>query len=317
MKISGIGCSLPELTVTNEKLTEFLETSDEWIRERTGIRKRQVISSEELEDLAAQSALKAISDAKVKAEDIDYIICSTTAYEYMTPSLGCIVQGIIGANNAASFDINAACSGFIYALDIAESFLRSHEDVENILIICAEQPTRIVDWNDRRTAVLFGDAAGSVVVQRGDKLKSIKVSSKSNKEILAYKKCLEPTPFITKPEKTIPLVMLGQEVFKAAVSSSVADIKEVMNKSGITKDDVDLYVVHQANIRIIDAICHHLGEVDTKFPHNIENYGNTSSASTLLLLDELKNSGRLNEGNIVVLSAFGAGFTTGACVLEW
>ena len=230
---------------------------------------------------------------------------------------GLYCAGIIGANNAASFDINAACSGFIYALDIAESFLKSHEDVENILIICAEQPTRIVDWNDRRTAVLFGDAAGSVVVQRGDKLKSIKVSSKSNKEILAYKKCLEPTPFITKPEKTIPLVMLGQEVFKAAVSSSVADIKEVMNKSGITKDDVDLYVVHQANIRIIDAICHHLGEVDTKFPHNIENYGNTSSASTLLLLDELKNSGRLNEGNIVVLSAFGAGFTTGACVLEW
>jgi 3-oxoacyl-[acyl-carrier-protein] synthase-3 len=317
MKISGIGCSLPELTITNEKLTEFLETSDEWIKERTGIRKRQVVSSEELEDLAAQSALKALKDANVKAEDIDYIICSTIAYEYVTPSLGCIVQGIIGATNAASFDINAACTGFIYALDIAESLLKSHEDVENILIVCAEQPTRMVDWNDRSTAVLFGDAAGSVVVQKGDKLKSIKVSSKSNKDILAYKRCLEPTPFITKPEKTVPLVMLGQDVFKTAVSSSIADIKEVMGKSGITKDDVDLYVVHQANIRIIDAIRHHLGEVHAKFPHNVESFGNTSSASILLLLDELKNSGDLNEGDIVVLSAFGAGFTSGACILEW
>ncbi len=317
MKISGIGCSLPKLTVTNDRLTEFLETSDEWIKERTGIRKRQIISSEELEDLAAESALKALSDANVNAEDIDYVICSTIAYEYVTPSLACIVQGLIGATNAAAFDINAACTGFLYALDLAESLFLSHEEAKNVLIVCAEQPTRMVDWSDRSTAVLFGDASGSVVAQRGNKLKSIKVSSKSNKDILAYKRCLEPTPFITKPEKTVPLVMLGQDVFKTAVSSSVADIKEVMAKSGTTKDDVHLYVVHQANIRIIDAIRHHLDEVHAKFPHNVENYGNTSSASILLLLDELKKEKKLSEGDTIVLSAFGAGFTSGACVLEW
>ena len=316
MKIIGTGRARPEFTLTNDMLSEIMDTSDQWIKERTGIRKRQIITSEELEDLAAESAKKALENAGMTANNIDYIICSTSAYEYVVPSLSCIVEGMIGAD-CPCIDVNAACTGFIYAIDLAESLLVARKDINNILIICADQPTRMVDWTDRSTSVLFGDGAGSIVVTKGNKLKSIKVNSKSNVGILKYKRCLEPTPFITKDEKDAPLSMSGQDVFKNAVSASVSDIKSVMESAEITKESIDYYIVHQANIRIIDSIRHHLDEDPVKFPHNIENYGNTSSASIPILLDELNRTDCFSEGDIIVFSAFGAGFTSGACVIEW
>ena len=175
----------------------------------------------------------------------------------------------------------------------------------------------MVDWSDRRTCVLFGDGAGAVVVTEGDSLKAIKTTNTSITEVLVEKRVLEPTPYITKEEVNKPLFMAGQEVFKNAVSSSARDIKEVVAKSGLEIGDIDYFLLHQANMRIVEFVAHMLDQDKAKFPHNVELYGNTSSASIPMLIDELNARGELKNGQKIVLSAFGAGFTTGACVLEW
>ena len=292
-----------------------MDTSDEWIRERTGIAARHVITTEALEDLAAAAAKKALDDAGILPTQLDYLICSNMVNEYVVPSMASIVGGHIGSQCPA-YDLNAACTGFLYALDMADVMLKAGR-AEYILIISAEEPSRIVDWKDRSTCVLFGDAAAAVVVTKGDSLRSIKVSSKSDKSVLYYRRSLEPTPFLIRDEKAGPLSMNGKEVFKSAVSSSLRDMKYVLDKAGITKDDVTYYVLHQANLRIIDFIRSHFSANLDQFPINVNQYGNTSSASIPLLLDELNRGGKLRKGDVLVLSAFGAGFTSAACVLEW
>lgn len=315
MKIIGTGSAHPSLTVTNDMLASFLETSDEWIVTRTGIRQRQVVSTEELKDLATEAARKALDNAGVSAKEIDFIICSNVVNEYVTPSLACLIHEAIDAS-CPSLDINAACTGFIYALQMAEAYQKAGM-AKNILIVCAEEPTRMVDWQDRRTCVLFGDGAGAVVVTEGDSLKAIKTTNTSITEVLVEKRVLEPTPYISKEEVNKPLFMSGQEVFKNAVSSSARDIKDVTDKAGVSLDSVDYFLLHQANMRIIEFAAKMLDQDKEKFPHNVELYGNTSSASIPMLLDEMNSRGELKNGQKLVLSAFGAGFTTGACVLEW
>lgn len=316
MKILGTGSAVPELIVTNNMLAEFLDTSDEWIQTRTGIKERRLLSSEDLTELSTKASNNALENAGITAEDLDFIICSNVANNYVTPALGCIVQGEIGAN-CPTIDINAACTGFIYALDIAESFFRSKNDINNILILCAEEPSRYTNWQERDTCILFADAAAAVVVTRGDNLKATYLHTSCKVEPLYYQRALEPTPFNKKEEGNAPLIMNGRDVYKLAISSSVTDIKAVLKKAEITADDVDKFILHQANIRIIDTIRIKLNQPEEKFPHNIEHYGNTSSATIPLLMDELNRAGKLKKGEILVLSAFGAGFTTGACVLEW
>jgi 3-oxoacyl-[acyl-carrier-protein] synthase-3 len=214
------------------------------------------------------------------------------------------------------FDINCACSGFVYALDIAESFLAT-KDLRNILIVCAEEPGRMVDWKDRSQCVLFGDGAGAAVVTKGDDLKAIKLNTVSKVDPLWQKRKMQPTPFVTKEEEGGPLVMVGQDVFKLAVSSSIDDIDKVLKIAGMSAEDIDLFVLHQANIRIIDAIRHFSKQDKSKFPINVDKYGNTSSATIPILLDELNRGGKLKNGDMLLMSAFGAGFTTGACILRW
>ncbi|NMB37039.1 MAG: ketoacyl-ACP synthase III [Bacteroidales bacterium] len=316
MNIIGTGRAHPSLTVTNEMLSRFLDTSDEWITTRTGIKQRQLISHEKLEDLAAEACNNALEDAGISAKDIDFFICSNVVNEYITPSLSCIVQGMIGAT-CACFDLNSACAGFIYALDIANSFFKTKKEVNHILILCAEEPTRMCDWQERSTCVLFGDGAAAVVLSRGDDFIGSSLSSFSCVEPLYQIRELEKTPFITKEEFGGPLVMKGQEVFKLAVKSSLSDIRKVVEDNGYTYDEVDYYLLHQANIRIIDTIRRSLDQDEVKFPHNIRHYGNTSSASLPILLDELNRNQTLNSGDTIVLSAFGAGFTSGACLLNW
>lgn len=316
MKILGTGSAHPSLTVTNEMLENFLDTSDEWIRTRTGIRQRQLISDEKLEDLAVGAALNALKGAGLEAENLDFIICSNVVNEYITPALSCIIQGRIGAQ-CPCIDLNGACAGFIYALDMAQAYLAAKNDIKNILIVCAEEPTRMVDWSDRSTCVLFGDGAGAVVVGRGESVKSIRLSTTSKQESLYQQRKLQETPFITKSEENGPLVMRGQDVFKLAVSASLRDIKSVISDSQLTENDVDHFLLHQANIRIIETIRQALNQDECKFPNNIERYGNTSSASIPILLDELNRQKLLKRGDKIVLSAFGAGFTTGACLLYW
>lgn len=315
MKISGTGSALPKKIVTNDMLSEFLDTSDEWIRTRTGVRSRRVISDEKLEDLAAEAAVKALEDAGLTSGQLDFIICSNVVNEYVTPQLSCIIQGAIGAS-CPCVDINCACAGFIHALDIAESFYQAGK-VRNVLIVCAEEPTRMTDWTDRRTCVLFGDGAGAAVLTPGDNIKGVKLSAVSSTESLRQYRKLQPTPYITKEEDDYPLHMNGQEVFKFAIKAASADITSVLDTTGISPEEVDHYLLHQANIRIIEAIQRYLEQPKGKFPTNIEDHGNSSSACCAILLDECNRKGILKEGQTVVMSAFGAGFVSGAAVFEW
>lgn len=315
MKIIGTGRAHPAKVVTNSMLEQFLDTSDEWIRTRTGMTERRVISSERLEDLAAEASRQAIEDAGLQPTDIDYIICSNVVNEYITPALSCIVQGAIGAK-CACVDINAACSGFIYALDMADDRIRSGK-AKNVLVLAAEEPTRMVDWGDRSLCVLFGDGAGAVVVTEGDALIGSRLTTVSKTDCLHYMRRLEPTPYITKEESSGPLYMNGKEVFKTAVLSSSRDIKSLLDGAGLQPSDIKYYVLHQANMRIIEAIANWLKLDMSRFPTNVERCGNTSSASVAMLLDELSREGKLQRGDKILMSAFGAGFTTGACIMEW
>lgn len=305
----------PQKVVTNAMLEKFLDTSDEWIRERTGITERRVITTERLEDMAAEASRQAIEDAGLTPADIDYIICSNVVNEYVTPSLSCIVQGAIGAK-CACVDVNAACSGFIYALDMADDRIRAGK-AKNVLVIAAEEPTRMVDWADRATCVLFGDGAGAVVVTAGEGLIASRLTTVSKTDCLYYLRDLEPTPYIDKDDDFGPMYMNGRDVFKTAVLSSARDITVLLKKAGLKPSDVKYYVLHQANMRIVEAIANYLKLDMEHFPHNVDRCGNTSSASIPLLLDEMAREGKLQKGDKILMSAFGAGFTTGAALFKW
>ncbi len=315
MKIIGTGSVLPRKVVTNDMLAEFLDTSDEWITTRTGVKSRHVISDEKLEDMAIEAARKALEDAGLKAEDLDFIICSNVVNEFITPQLSCIIQGGIGAS-CPCMDLNCACAGFIHALEVAESFYKAGR-VSNVLIVCAEEPTRMPDWNDRRTCVLFGDGAGAAVLGPGNNIKSIKLSASSSTDKLWQFRTLQPTPYITKDEKNVPLQMKGQDVFKFAVKAASKDISRTLEETSHQADEVDHYLLHQANIRIINAIQEYLGQPADKFPVNLTDHGNSSSSSCPILLDECSRSGRFRKGDLIAMSAFGAGFVSGAVLFEW
>ena len=316
MKIIGTGSAVPQKTVSNEMLTGFLNTSDEWISTRTGIRTRRILTNERLEDLAVDATRAALESSKITPEDVDFFICSNVSNNYVTPSLSAIVQEAVGSH-APCIDLNGACAGFIYSLDFADAYLQTNR-ANNIIILCAEEPTRFCDWHQRETSVLFGDGAGAVVVTKGDGLRSLHLTASPDKDVIYYKRRLENTPYEHRGvDVDEPLVMQGREVFRMAVESSQKDLDIVMTKAGITSEQVDYFLLHQANMRIIKAIREQLGMPEEKFPTNIERYGNTSSASIPILLDELSREGRLSQGSILALSAFGAGFVTGAAVLDW
>ena len=315
MRIAGTGSVLPKKEVTNDMLSQFLDTSDEWIRTRTGVVSRRVISDEKLEDMAIEAARKALENAGIEAKDLDFIICSNVVNEYVTPQMSCIIQGGIGAT-CPCIDINCACAGFIYAVEIAESFYKAGT-VRNVLVVSAEEPTRMTDWNDRRTCVLFGDGAGAAVLTPGDNINSIKLSASSATDKLWQYRLLQPTPYITKEEVDVPLQMKGQDVFKFAVKAAGKDIFRTLDEVGMKAGDVDHYLLHQANIRIINAIQEYLDQPKDKFPVNIEDHGNSSSSCCPILLDECNRNGLLKKGEIIAMSAFGAGFVSGAMLLEW
>ena len=213
-------------------------------------------------------------------------------------------------------DLNGACAGFIYAIDIAEALLKT-DRAKHILIVCAEEPSKFCNWHQRETSVLFGDGAGAVVVTGGDGLLARRVTAKSQKDVLYYKRPLETTPYDRSTENAEPLVMHGRDVFRMAVQGSLADINALLTESGLKPDDIDFYLLHQANMRIIKSIREGLGQEEQKFPCNLQRYGNTSSASIPILIDELTTEGRLKDGALLMLSAFGAGFVTGAALLRW
>lgn len=312
--IIGTGSAYPEKVVTNDDLTAFLDTSDEWIKSRTGVRERRVCTTENINDLAVISADKALKDANILAEDVDLIICATLGGDFVTPSTACYIQKQIGAKCPA-FDVNAACSGFIYALDIAEGYF-SRNRVKNVLITIAENMSGLLNWEDRATCVLFGDAAASVVLSKGDGLKSIYVSASGNDDVLKIASVRFDTPW-KKQEKKDGLYMNGQEVFKFAVSSMVKDIRRVAEEAGIKEEEIDVVLPHQANIRIIDFAKEKLNIPKERYHTNLERYGNTSAVGIPLLIDELNHKKKLKNGDIIAMSAFGGGLTSGACIIKW
>ena len=320
MRIIGTGSSLPKKEVTNEMLSTFLDTSDEWIVTRTGISSRKVISDEKLEDMAVDAARKAVENAGIGLDDIDLIVCSNVVNEFVTPGLSCVIQRDLGTK-VPTMDINAACAGFIYGLDFVHGYSLAHKDVRYILLVCAEEPTRMMNWADRNVCVLFGDGAAAVILDCTDKdsdcIKEVKLSGVPAVESLYYKRVLEPTPYITKEKEPVPLTMNGRDIFRMATRAGVADISAVLEKTGMKADDVDYYLLHQANLRIIDSIQKHFDISHDKFVHNIEHLGNTSSASVPILLDGMNRSGRLSKGQKLIMSAFGAGFVSGAALVVW
>lgn len=320
MRIIGTGSSLPKKEVTNEMLSTFLDTSDEWIVTRTGISSRKVISDEKLEDMAVDAARKAVENAGIGLDDIDLIVCSNVVNEFVTPGLSCVIQRDLGTK-VPTMDINAACAGFIYGLDFVHGYSLAHKDVRCILLVCAEEPTRMMNWADRNVCVLFGDGAAAVILDCTDKdsdcIKEVKLSGVPAVESLYYKRVLEPTPYITKEKEPVPLTMNGRDIFRMATRAGVADISAVLEKTGMKADDVDYYLLHQANLRIIDSIQKHFDISHDKFVHNIEHLGNTSSASVPILLDDMNRSGRLSKGQKLIMSAFGAGFVSGAALVVW
>lgn len=315
MKIVGTGSALPQQSITNENLSKFLDTSDEWIISRTGIKERRLITTEDLLELAVKASKSAIEAAHIHPSQLDYIICSNVANNFVTPAMSCILQKRLEAQ-CPCVDINGACVGFIFALDMAEALQKAGR-ANHILIICAEEPSKFCNWKERDTSVLFGDGAGAVVISQGDRLKSIRLTTTSKPEVLYYQRKMEQTPFDEGTEMQNPLVMSGRDVFKMAVASSIQDVNAVLKEAGLETSQVDWFLLHQANARIIDSIRANFSCDKEKFPLNLDKYGNTSSASIPILLDELVRTNKIKSGDNLVLSAFGAGFVSGACVLQW
>lgn len=313
--IAGTGSALPHEIITNEKLGTFLDTSDEWIKSRTGIETRHVFTDETLKGLSVSAGLDALKEAGIDASQLDLIICSTISSDHIVPSLACEVQKSLGAVCPA-FDINAACSGFLYALDIAEGYFKKKKD-SKILIIAADAMSRLVDWRDRSICVLFADGAGAVVLTQGNDLCAIKLTATGDDKVIVANGPQGNSPFCEKEPYDPFVSMNGQEVYRFAVSSSVRDLKQVLEMASLQEEDIDLVLLHQANARILEAVSARMKIAEDKFPSNISHCGNTSSASIPILLDELNREGKLKPGMTLAMSAFGGGLTSGACILRW
>ena len=321
VKVTGTGSSLPEKIVTNFDIEKLVETSDEWIRERTGIEKRHISTGETVASLAADAAKKALLMAGKNAEEVDLIIVATCSPEMLLPCCACQVQSIIGAKNAVAYDLNAACSGFVFGLSAANAYIETGM-YKNALIIGSEVLSKIVDWTDRSTCVLFGDGAGAAFVEGVESnekgILSISQGSDGAKGmVLACHDRDIVNPYTDNVQKTGYVTMDGQEVYKFAVRQVSLCIEDALEKAGLTIEEIDHFVLHQANIRIIEGVAKRLKADYNKFPTNLKNVGNMSSATIPVLLDELNRAGAFKKGEKIVLSGFGAGLTYGACVMIW
>jgi 3-oxoacyl-[acyl-carrier-protein] synthase-3 len=320
--IIGLGAYLPEKVMTNADLEKIVETSDEWIRTRTGISERRIAHKEETtSDLAAHAARMALKDAKLEPEDIELIILATITPDMPFPATSCFVQAKLGAKNAACFDINAACSGFIHELTIAQQFIETGM-YKRILVIGVELLSRFIDWNDRSTCVLFGDGAGAAViapVESGGLLSSYLGADGTKSRLLMFPAggSVNPASHETVTQGLHFLKMEGNEVFKNAVRVMTDAVNKAIERAGLTTKDIDCIIPHQANRRIIEAVIERVGIASDKAFVNVERYGNMSAASAIVALYEAVKEGRVKKGDKVLMVAFGSGFVWGSCVIEW
>lgn len=319
MKIIGTGSALPVKQVGNEELTKLVNTSDEWIRERTGIGSRHISTGETAASLAAEACRRALENAGREAGQVELLLVATCSPEMALPCTACQVQELTGAENAVAFDLNAACAGFLFALHTACAYL-SAGIYHNALIVGTEVLSKIVDWTDRGTCILFGDGAGAVMVEQcgdGGVLGFVQHSDGRRGNVLACGSRPLENPYHGEQDFMRYVQMDGREVFAFAVRQVPASIEEALEKAGLEVEDVDLFVLHQANRRIIEGISRRLKADLSKFPMNLDRVGNMSSAAIPVLLDELNRQGRLIPGMTLALSGFGAGLTHGACILQW
>lgn len=318
--VTGCGAHLPERVVTNDELARSVDTSDEWIYERTGIRERRIAAEDEKTSaLGAAAAEAALQSAGAAAADVDLIVLATTTPDETFPATATQVQALIGANKAAAFDVQAVCSGFIFSLAVADSFIQTGR-AETALVIGAETFSRIVDWQDRDTCVLFGDGAGAVVLRASNGagtgadrgILSTHLHSDGRFHDLLY---TDGGPSST---RTVGQVrMVGKEVFRHAVANLASVLEEALTANGLEAEDIDWLVPHQANKRILDSTARKLGLPPEKMVVTIERHANTSAASIPLALAEASSDGRIKPGDVVILEAMGGGFTWASCVLRW
>lgn len=318
-RICGTGSTLPKLVVTNDDLSKVMDTSDEWIRSRTGIESRHLAVEEGLTDLAVIAARSAMEEAGLLAEDVDLIIAATLTPDKLLPTLSCELQRELGTVNAVAFDINAACSGFVFGLHTADAYIKSGI-YKNALVIGGEILSKIMNWEDRSTCVLFGDGAGAVVV-KADEAEGIMGTSQgsdgSKGDALLCMNRRNNNPYVTNSKDLEYVSMNGQEVYKFAVRTVPKSIKEAIDAAGFGVEDIDLFILHQANMRIIESVAKRLGVSMDKFPTNLQECGNISAGSVPILLDHVNRKGMIKKGDKIVLAGFGAGLTWGATVLTW
>lgn len=322
--IAGTGSYLPEKVLTNDDLAKIVDTSDEWITTRTGIRERRIAADgEHTSDLAVKAATKALEQAQIPASEIELIIVATITPDTPTPATACHVQAKLGSFSAVAFDISAACSGFLYAMKIAKRLI-SDGAYNNALIIGAEKLSSVTNWEDRNTCVLFGDGAGAAVLRRSNEGEGRILATEMGTdgrhtnllEIAGGGSACPITPANAESHLQT-LSMQGREVFKLAVNAMRTAAETVIERAGLTAEDIKLVVPHQANLRIIDAIADRLSVPNEKVYVNLDKYGNTSAAAVAIALDEAHREGRFKRGDNIVLVVFGAGLTWAATAIEW
>lgn len=321
--ILGTGSCLPEKILSNADLEKLVDTTDEWITSRTGIKTRRIAGpGEETSSLAANAALKAMEMADISPEELNLIIVGTISNDMTMPSCACLVQEKIGAFNAFAFDINAACCGFLYSLDCADGYIRRNPEMK-ILVIGAETLSSRVDWQDRNTCVLFGDGAGACVVGGPVTRKSGVLYSKLCADgrlnhLLSMDSAKGMNPDLNNANNKDSVIhMAGRDVFKYAVRAMGEAARDVLDHEGLTLDDIALVIPHQANIRILKSLSERLGIPEEKLYVNIDKYGNTSAATIAIALDEANRAGSLDRGDLILFCAFGGGFTWGASIVRW
>ena len=322
--ILGTGSELPSQVVTNEDLERMVDTSDEWITVRTGIKQRRVLEEGKGNaDMAFHAARRALEDAEVEAKDLDAIVMGTCTADYPFPSSACVLEDMLGARNAFSFDVNAACSGFLNALSVADSFVQTGK-IQKALVVGSDALSRLLNWQDRTTCILFGDGAGAVVLGASENGNGGILSTKLRTDGSYVKTLYVPAGGSLKPAtaKTVQnnehtITMNGKEVFKVAVRSMEEISRQALDEAQVNVERVSLVIPHQANRRIIVALAERLGIPMERVVVNVDKYGNTSAASVPVALDEARRGGRIKAGDIVLLNSFGAGFAWGAAVVQF
>lgn len=314
-KIIGTGSAHPACSKTNDDLAKIMDTSDEWIYSRTGIKSRYVCTDETITDVAVAAAESALENSGIGASELDGIICTTIRGDYFTPSLACCIQERIGARCPA-FDMNAACTGFLYALDTADGFF-VRKRVKKLLVVSCENMSKLLDWKDRSTCCLFGDGAGAVVLAEGEGLLSIRVAAYGSKDVMFIPNVSGNSPFNRAPCPPSVLTWRGHDVYRFAVGEMASQLEAAIRDAGLKQEDVTWVLPHQANLRIIDAAKKRLNIPTERYCVNIERYGNISSAAIPILMDELNRKGTFRPGDILTMVAFGGGLTSGACVIRW